>query len=186
MDENTSRQILDDLLPSLEALDTKASALLQLLKDKGIATPEEITAHLDQAANGSNVRWRAARVRLEYLLSSAAKPQDEAAEKKVQKKEEATEKKSTEPVDTSEPASQATKEGEAKENQKKKNPETSGAKAPSAEESADTKQSSGTQQDKGNQQPKENPTPAPSAEKEAKKQKDNTNNEPGDPANKAA
>ena len=75
MDENTSRQILDDLLPSLEALDTKASALLQLLKDKGIATPEEITAHLDQAANGSNVRWLAARVRLEYLLSSAAKPQ---------------------------------------------------------------------------------------------------------------
>ena len=117
MDENTSRQILDDLLPSLEALDTKASALLQLLKDKGIATPEEITAHLDQAANGSNVRWLAARVRLEYLLSSAAKPQEEAAEKKAGKKEEAAEKKSTEPADTSEPASQASKEGEAKENQ---------------------------------------------------------------------
>src|ERR1700685_2108889 len=82
MDENISRQILDDLLPSLEALDTKASALLQLLKDKGIATPEEMAAYLDRAANASNVRWRAARVRLDYLLSSAAKPQEEAADKK--------------------------------------------------------------------------------------------------------
>jgi len=184
MDENISRQILDDLLPSLEALDTKASALLQLLKDKGIATPEEITAHLNQAANSSNIRWRAARVRLDYLLSAAAKPHEQAADKK-----------STEPADTSEPASQASKEGETetktktKEDQKKTNPETSGAKAPSAEESTDTKQNSETHQEKETQQPKENPSPAPTAvkeEREAEKETDNKKKDPTDPTNKAA
>jgi hypothetical protein len=87
MDENLSRQILDDLIPSLEAMDTKTSALLQLLKDKGVATDKELATCLEQAGNASNVRWRAARVRLDYLLSSAtkppdAKPPDQAAEKK--------------------------------------------------------------------------------------------------------
>jgi hypothetical protein len=193
MDENISRQILDDLLPSLEALDTKASALLQLLKDKGIATPEEITAHLNQAANSSNIRWRAARVRLDYLLSAAAKPHEQAADKKAENKVEAAEKKSIEPADTGKPDSQAIKEGETKtktkEDQKKTNPETSGAKAPSAEKSADTKQNSETHQEKETQQPKENPSPAPTAvkeEREAEKETDNKKKDPTDPTNKAA
>jgi hypothetical protein len=121
MDENLSRQILDDLLPSLEALDTKASALLQLLKDKGIATQEEMKTYLDQAANASNVRWLAVRVRLDYLLSSAAKPQDEAP----QTKDEAAEKKSSQPADSSEPVPQTS---EKKKDQEKTSPETTAEK----------------------------------------------------------
>jgi hypothetical protein len=114
MDENLSHQILDELLPSLESLDTKVSALLQLLKDKGIATQEELTKYLDQAANASNVRWLAARVRLDYLLSSAAKAPDPAAEKK-----------SPQPADHREPVSEPSAEGKHNE---KTNAETSGPK----------------------------------------------------------
>jgi len=152
MDENLSRQILDDLLPSLEALDTKASALLQLLKDKGIATPEEITDYLDKAGNASNVRWRAARVRLDYLLSSAAKPQEEAAEKK-----------SSQPAESNDPVSQAS---EKKEGRGKTNPETTGTETAPAEESA------GTQPEKDKD--KEKTTPEPTAEKEKAKAKAET------------
>jgi hypothetical protein len=133
MDEDLSRQILDDLLPSLEALDTKVSALLQLFKDKGIATPEEITSYLDQAANGSNVRWRAARVRLDYLLSSAAQPQENSADKK-----DHGGRKSSQPADNGEAVSQASEGGEKRENQEKANPEVAGAKPAPTEESADT------------------------------------------------
>jgi hypothetical protein len=141
MDEKLSQQILDDLLPSLEALDTKTTALLQLLKDKGVATQEEMMAYLDQAANASNIRWRAARVRLDYLLSSAAKPQEEAAGKK-----------SHQPAGNAEPVPQAS-EGSERKDQEKTNPEITATK-PTADESA------------GTQQEKEKTTSEPTAKKE--------------------
>jgi hypothetical protein len=81
MDEELSRQILDALFPALEAQEAQATALLQCLKEKEIVTDEELTPYLEQAANASNVRWRAARVRLDYLLSSAAKLSGREAEK---------------------------------------------------------------------------------------------------------
>jgi hypothetical protein len=157
MDENLSRQILDDLLPSLEALDTKASALLQLLKDKGIATPEEITSYLDLASNGSNVRWRAARVRLDYLLSSAAKPPDQA----VEKEEETAGKKSLQPADNAEFASQASEGSEKRYDREKTNPEKNGTKATPAEEN------------EGAGKEKDHAPPEPTAEKEKTNAKQN-------------
>lgn len=74
MDQNVVKEMLHELFTSLEALDTQTSAIRQLLKDKGIATEQELAPYLDQAGNASGVRWLAMRVRIDYLLSSAMKP----------------------------------------------------------------------------------------------------------------
>jgi hypothetical protein len=81
MTNETALEIFDHLFSLLEAQETQSAAMLQLIKDKGIASDEELAPYLDQAGNISNVRWRAARVRINYLLSST-KPAEQAEEKK--------------------------------------------------------------------------------------------------------
>src|SRR4030088_1834082 len=88
MEENNNnfvQEILHDLFSSLEALETQNTAILQFLKDKGIATDEELARHLEQAGNASSVRWRGVRVRADYLFASAIKAAEQAAEKESPK-----------------------------------------------------------------------------------------------------
>ena len=84
MTNETALEIFDHLFSLLETQETQRAAILQLIKDKGIASDSELAPYLDQAGNASGVRWRAARVRINYLLSST-KP----AEKREEKKESA-------------------------------------------------------------------------------------------------
>src|SRR6267143_2013350 len=82
MDENNFvQEIFHDLFSSMEALETQNTAVLQFLKDKGIATNEELASHLEQAGNASSVRWRGVRVRADYLFASAVKAAEQAAER---------------------------------------------------------------------------------------------------------
>jgi hypothetical protein len=81
MDEKIAHQILDELLSSFEALETQSAAILQFVKAKGIATDEDLAPYFQQAAEASSVRWRAARVRINRLLSSAIKSAEPRAEK---------------------------------------------------------------------------------------------------------
>lgn len=76
MDEEILKQIFDELLSALEALETQSAAALQFLKAKGIATDEDLAPFLAAAGNVSNVRWLAVRVRTAALISSALKPSE--------------------------------------------------------------------------------------------------------------
>jgi hypothetical protein len=85
MDEEILQQIFDELLSSFEPLETQTAALVQFLKAKGIATDEELAPFLEQAGNASNVRWRAARVRIRSLISSAMKAAESGSAKSAPK-----------------------------------------------------------------------------------------------------
>jgi hypothetical protein len=80
--------VLDELFPTLEALETQSGAIVQFLKERGIASDSDLAPFVEQAAKASNVRWRAARVRIDHLLSGAAK----AAEASEEKERAVTEK----------------------------------------------------------------------------------------------
>ena len=71
MDEALVKQLLDQLFPTLEALDAQSAGLLAFSKDEGLATDERLAACLDQASKASNLRWRATQVRIEHQLSAA-------------------------------------------------------------------------------------------------------------------
>ena len=83
MDEQVVHEIVDEILSSLEPLDTQSAALLQFLKDKGIAREEEFAPYLEQAGKASNVRWLAARVRIKSLISSAMKSETKIETRKA-------------------------------------------------------------------------------------------------------
>lgn len=102
MDPNITREILDDLIPSLEALEARSTAVLEFLEDEGIATDEKLAPYLEQAANASNVRWLGVRVRVERLLSAAEK---DSAEKRTEKEEEKPDTTQTKAADASRPES---------------------------------------------------------------------------------
>ncbi|HEY7097101.1 MAG TPA: hypothetical protein VH437_10280 [Terriglobales bacterium] len=80
MDTKPVNELLDELLSALESLEAKSEATLLFLKQKG-ASEEELAPFLKQAGNASNVRWRAARLRIESLLSSVLKNVGESAAK---------------------------------------------------------------------------------------------------------
>ena len=81
MDRKIAEEFLDELFSSLEAQETQSAAVLQFLKDHGNARDEQLAPYMEQASKASNVRWRAARLRLMSLLTSAVKSAEEASAK---------------------------------------------------------------------------------------------------------
>jgi len=86
MDAKVMEEALNELFPALEALETQSGAIVQFLKERGIASDNDLAPFVERAANASNVRWRAARVRIDHLLSGAAKAAEEK-ERAVTEKE---------------------------------------------------------------------------------------------------
>jgi len=88
MDAKIAEQILDELAPTFEAIESQSAAILQFLKDKNIANDEQLAPYMEKAAAASSVRWRALRMRMGRLFSLAEKSEEETLAKK-----EAEEKK---------------------------------------------------------------------------------------------
>jgi hypothetical protein len=97
MDSKITEEILDELIPSLEALEAKSAAVLEFLTKEGIASDEKLAPYLEQAASASNVRWLAVRVRMERLPSSVEKESEDkrSEDKKTNKQEVTAQSKST-------------------------------------------------------------------------------------------
>lgn len=91
MDIRVLEEIFDELISSLESVESRNAATVQFLKAKGIAKDEELAPYLEEAGAASSVRWRAARARLRRILSSAVEAEERAQEKAT---EEAREKQS--------------------------------------------------------------------------------------------
>ena len=83
MDSQSIKEIFNELYSHLERLETQNTAILQFLKEKKRVTDKQLAPYLEQAGNASNVKWRAARVRMEYLLAQA--PEETKPDKKTEK-----------------------------------------------------------------------------------------------------
>jgi hypothetical protein len=100
------KEILGELFSLLETLETQNLALTQFLKDEGIATDEKLAPYLDRAGNASSVKWRAARARMQYLLSPVPKPASDTEKDKNKDKNAEPEKPSEEKPSEEKPSTE--------------------------------------------------------------------------------
>jgi chemotaxis protein histidine kinase CheA len=118
MDEKIAQEILHELLSSLEALETQSAALLQFVKDKGLASEQDLAPYFEQAGNASNIRWRAARVRIEHLLAAAFKDADQKTQQESSKpegkNEQSSRNTSAEPAPNKEDAKETKEDSQPK------------------------------------------------------------------------
>src|ERR1700733_2988055 len=70
---NPIAEIFDEMFTLLEDIDTRNAALFEYMKEQGGVTDEKLAPYLDRAAAASDVRWRAARARMEHLLAPKPK-----------------------------------------------------------------------------------------------------------------
>jgi hypothetical protein len=83
--DNPIKEVLDGLFTLLETLETQNAAVLEFLKDQGIATDEKLAPYLERAGSASSVKWRAARARTAYLLAPAPKKATDDHEQPAEK-----------------------------------------------------------------------------------------------------
>jgi hypothetical protein len=83
--DSAIKEVLDGLFTLLETLETQNAAVLEFLKDQGIATDEKLAPYLVRAGSASSVKWRAARARMAYLLAPAPKKATDHREQPVEK-----------------------------------------------------------------------------------------------------
>ena len=95
MNEEFAKEILQELISSLEALETQTAAILQFLSEKKPANKKALATCLETASQASSIRWRASRARIDHLLSSVIKSVEEETRKESAKTAEADREKKT-------------------------------------------------------------------------------------------
>jgi hypothetical protein len=139
MSPDTLKEVLSELFALLETQETNSTAVLQLLKDQGIASDEKLSTYLDQAGRASYVKWRAARMRMEYLLTPNQKETADKDKSKQAQPKEAQPKEAA--VDAQE---EGKPKGQVKGNGNEKGEEWTETKsAANSEKSADEKPDAG-------------------------------------------
>src|SRR5580693_10359617 len=74
---NPIAEIFDEMFTLLEDIETRNAALFEYMKEQGGVTDEKLAPYLDRAAAASDVRWRAARARMDHLLAPKPKSASE-------------------------------------------------------------------------------------------------------------
>ena len=167
MDIKIDEEFLDELFSSLEALETQSAAVLQFLKVQGEVSDEELAPYMELASKASNVRWRATRLRLMSLLSSAVKSSKEPAQK--------SEKPSEKDQKASEPAM---KQGYTRP------AEQEPAQAKAEKTSGAGKQTEQQPKAHGEQQPKTSPEQQPKASPEQQPESSSQEKQPAEKSQK--
>lgn len=70
---NPIAEIFDEVFTLMQDLETRSVAVYEYLQEQGGATDEKLAPYLDRAAGAADVRWRAARARMEHLLAPKPK-----------------------------------------------------------------------------------------------------------------
>jgi len=70
VDEKLIDEILDAVLPPIEAAESQTAAVIQLLRERGILNDDDFARFQEQAENASEIRSRAMRLRLKRILSA--------------------------------------------------------------------------------------------------------------------
>ena len=82
MDSAITDEILEELCSALQRVEAQSSAILELIKEKGIVKEDELAPYLQRANEASSVRWRATRVRIGHLLSGPEKREQQAKDER--------------------------------------------------------------------------------------------------------
>jgi hypothetical protein len=88
MNNEAMKEVWNELFSHLERLETQGEAILQFLKEKKRITDKQLAPYLEQAGNTSNVKWRAARVRIDHLLEPEHPEEEIKLGKKLELHEE--------------------------------------------------------------------------------------------------
>ncbi|MBV8515511.1 MAG: hypothetical protein JO260_09455 [Acidobacteria bacterium] len=76
---NPIAEIFDEMFTLLQDLEARSVAVLEYMKEQGGVTDENFAPYLDRAGAASDVRWRAARARMDHLLAPKPKSATEVA-----------------------------------------------------------------------------------------------------------
>lgn len=80
MNDEVVKKVMGEFWPHFEVMETQCAAILQFLKDKGIATDEQLAPYLEQAGNTSYVKWLTTRLRVEHIFSSTPEEPEKPAQ----------------------------------------------------------------------------------------------------------